>query len=304
MEMSVRQDHDQSVPEQARRLVGDPHAELREENKYLEQKKESYAAEIRMLARMNSYAPYFPELIAHDSKANITLLRGIGTRRLDKVLAESEPSRKETLLKALLTKMATWHAKASILAPYLPAGATLAPAQLRSQMGAALVACQAGGEPRLSPDEYAKIIAAVELVAKVGDAPKGIKMAEASPRAFFVGEGVAGEANPLDFGRVRQDVSLLDVVELVCDPAIALELSNEEHLIEHYLETRAKVEDGYDIDKARELLRLLSIYYRLMVLGFFNLTVPYWTKAAIAANKTALFCYLDQLRENTHTEAE
>jgi len=302
MEMSVRQDHDQSVPDQARRLVGDPYGELREEAAHLEQRKAGYAAELSMLAKMNSFAPYFPELIAHDAKENVVLLSAVGSKRLDHILADSEPSRKETILKDLLAKMAMWHAKAGILAPYLPAGSALAPAQMRAQMEAALVLCQAGGEPRLSPDEHAKLMAVVERVAEVGNAPKGIKMADASPRAFFASDAREVDAKPIDFGRVRQDVSLLDVIEIVCDPAIGLGPDRERALFEHYLELRTKVEQGHDIEQGRKMLRLLAIYYRLMVLGYINLTVPYWTKESIFANKEALICYLDQLSADSRKE--
>ncbi|MBS3938942.1 MAG: hypothetical protein KGZ50_10290 [Peptococcaceae bacterium] len=295
MEMSPQKEHDQSVPEQARRIAGDPLSDLQEEAKILAEKNEQNTAEIMLLEKMNAYAAFFPTLVAHDKQQKITLLSPVSTKRLDRVLAVSDAFAKEALLGGLLTKMATWHSKARLLSPYLPAAAELTPTLMRSQMDAALESCRATVKVDVGHEMLTKLATMVGRVAEAGSAPKGIKMGEASPRAFFLAATDANEAVPFDFGRVRRDVSLLDVVELLCDPATALDAKSAGVLLEHYLATRARLEEDYEVERERRLYFALTVYYRVLLLGFFNSSVPYWTKDAMAANITLLRSVVGEL---------
>lgn len=295
MEMSPQKEHDQSVPEQARRLTGDPLADLQEEAKILAQKNEQNTAEIMLLEKMNAYAAFFPTLVAHDKQQKITLLSPVSAKRLDRVLAVSDAWAKEDLLNGLLTKLATWHSKARLLSPYLPAAAELTPTLMRSQMEAALENCRAAVKVEVGHEMLTNLATMVSRLAEAGSAPKGIKMGEASPRAFFLSATNAAEAVPFDFGRVRRDVSMLDVVELLCDPATALDAKSAGVLLEHYLTTRARLDEDFEVERERKLYFALTVYYRVLLLGFFNSNVPYWTKEALAANITLLRSVVDQL---------
>ncbi len=85
----------------------------------------------------------------------------------------------------------------------------------------------------------------------------GVRLADASPRALYVYNGVV---RPLNYGQLKQDIVLLDVIELVCDPAVQLTPEEEFDLLKYYIRARFPAEDDQSAVLA-ELLRL-AVHYR------------------------------------------
>ncbi|MDP3486348.1 MAG: hypothetical protein Q8S19_00245, partial [Bacillota bacterium] len=117
-----------------------------------------------------------------------------------------------------------------------------------------------------------------------------------------------GEVRPLDFGRVRNDISAIDIVELLCDPSTGISPEAELELHEHYSNTRF---DGVKEQKIQlQMLLRLGIYYRMVLSGFLvmhfmalakpksderpALDIKYWTAAALPRAVESLKFFLAQ----------
>jgi len=312
MQASGGVEYDQAVPEQARRLKDDPLSDLREEARILEQKNARQAEEIKQLRALNSHSALFPRLLAHDAAQNITLLSSVGTVRLDKALQGHDEAHKEEMLRSLLVSLAQFHASSGSLTPELFAPARLTPALMRSQIAATFAGLMTAGVP-LADSELLRLTQSAEPICLLGDIPAGPKLAEASPRAFFASAALDSKYSPVDFGRVRQDVSLLDVVELLCDPATGLTPSAERALMKDYLGARADFLGDEERKLQEQTLWKLSVYYRLLLCGYLStqflakrrdgsqetarLLVPYWTKEALRPCLSALNSYLAEIPE-------
>ena len=312
LQMSGGIDYDQSVPEQARRLKDDPLPDLREEAKVLAQKNARQAAEIRQLQAINNHTALFPRFVAYDTKENITVLGGAGNLRLDKMLLGMDEADKEGLLRKLLDSLAEFHAPVDKLTPELFSAARLNPALMHEQITASFAGLMAAGLP-LAESELLLLAVAAQPICLVGELPAGPKLAEASPRAFFVSSAGGHKCSPVDFGGVRQDISLLDVVELLCDPSTGLSPSRERALMKEYLAARGNFSADFDPLRQEQVLWQLAVYYRLLLLGYLcgqflgkrrgyhdkvaPLSIPNWKKEAIRPCIEALDSYLTEMPE-------
>ena len=312
LQMSGGVDYDQSVPEQARRLKDDPLPDLREEAKVLAQKSARQAAEIRQLQAINNHTTLFPRFVAYDTKEKIAVLGGAGTMRLDKMLLDRDEVGKEGLLMTLLVSLAEFHAPTEKLTPELFSAARLNPALMREQIAASFAGLMAAGLP-LADSELLSLAVAAQTICLVGELPAGPKLAEASPRAFFVSTVGDYKCSPVDFGGVRQDISLLDVVELLCDPVTSLSPTKERTLMKEYLAARGNFSADFDPLRHEQVLWRLAVYYRLLLLGYLcgqflgkrkgghdtavRLSVPHWKKEAISPCIAALDNYLAAMPE-------
>jgi hypothetical protein len=213
------------------------------------------------------------------------------------------------LLPSFLASLAAFHALGDELALNLPDKGAHSEQIIRGQITEALRALSLGGVLATTPP-LAEVIAATSPIWTAGAAYLGPRLSDASPRGLFVH---GGAVRPLNYGKLRRDITLLDVIELLCDPAMSLSPEEELSLIKHYLAARfpgAALQDVARQDAVLlETLRL-AIYYRLVLAKHLaeyfsvlkrsprekraSLSIPYWTDEAESRNFAALRFYLSQ----------
>jgi hypothetical protein len=220
--------------DEAGKFKEDPLRELTEERKLIEQKTAQFDREVALLGRINSRSDLFPRLIAYDRAKHIAVLGSVGVRRLDVDINEGKREECKQLLPSFLASLAAFHALGDELALNLPDKGAHGEQVIRGQITEALRALSLGGVLAATPP-LAEVIAATSPIWTAGAAYLGPRLPDASPRGLFVHEG---QVRPLNYGGIRRDITLLDVIELLCDPAMPLSPAEEISLIKHYLAAR------------------------------------------------------------------
>lgn len=277
---------------EADKFKEDPLSELTEERKLIEQKTVEFDRAIEHLRRINSQSELFPRLIAYDRAKHIAVFGSVGMRRLDLEIHEGKHEEWKRLLPSFLASLAAFHARGDELALSLPDKGAHSEQVIRSQITEALQELSAIGVLATTAP-LAELIAATSPIWTAGADYLGPRLRDASPRGLFVGDGVV---RPLNYGGLRRDITLLDVIELLCDPAMPLSPEEELHLIEHYITARFPGQDERRHAVLQDMIHL-AVYYRLVLakhLAQHALSIPYWTAEAASRNFAALRFYLSQ----------
>ena len=286
------------------KLKEDPLKEINEEHRIVEQKSAMLQAEVEQLRLLNQYTEFLPRLIHHDVKAHITLMGPVGQTRLDDLLNQKNGPDKMALLKSVVERLAHFHKDGQIVADNLLPGMTHSEELIRSQISGAFQGFVLAGV-ELSDVDIHEAIDAARVLIDISTAEVGPKLMDASPRAFFSHQGVV---RPLDFGRVRSDISAIDVVELLCDPSTGISPEAEIQLYQHYSNARFEEVKEQTI-QLQNLLRL-GIYYRMVLSGFLvmhfialakaeanerpGVEIKYWTPAVLPRAVESLKFFLAQ----------
>ncbi|MGI6358807.1 MAG: hypothetical protein ACOX2K_08980 [Bacillota bacterium] len=276
------------------KLREDPFKDLSKEEQVIAARAEQLAAEVEGLKRLNNIGVLFPRLIAHDAKQMITLTEGIGSKRLDDLLQQRDRAGRVELLRPVIADLATFHQRGKTIAGYFPPGAGHSDKKIKTELQNSLSAWDKVGAT-VSQDDFVQVMDLSEPLLETSEAEKGLRLVDSSPRAYFMQGNRAGRAN---WDGVRTDVSAFDVIELVCDPAVALTAAEEVGLFKHYLQCRELPEAERE-DYERQMLRL-AVYFRLVLLGYLahyrvakvaqpDAGIKYWTPGSIAgASKNLL----------------
>jgi len=286
------------------KLKEDPLKEINEEYRIVEQKTGLLQAEIEQLRLLNQYTDFFPKFINHDVKKHITLMGAVGATRLDDLLNQKNVQEGTILLRGVVENLARFHKEGQIIADNLLPGMSHNEELIRSQISGALQGFVLAGVD-LSEVDIHEAIDAARVLIDISTAEVGPKLMDASPRAFFSHLGVV---RPLDFGRVRSDISAIDVVELLCDPSTGISPEAEMQLYEHYSNTRFEGVEEQALQL--QILLRLGIYYRMVLSGFLvmhlmslakpesrqrpALEIKYWTPAALPRAVESLKFFLAQ----------
>ena len=244
------------------KLKEDPLKEINEEHRIVEQKVFVLQAEVEQLRLLNQYTKFFPKLINHDVKKHITLTEAVGATRLDDLLNQTSFEERVVLLRPVVQGMARFHRDGQIVADNLLPGMRHTEELIRSQISGAFQGFVLAGVD-LSEVDIHEAIDAARVLVDISEAEIGPKLMDASPRAFFDHQGVV---KPLDFGRVRSDISAIDVVELLCDPSTGISPEAELKLYGDY--SRARFDNVEEQEVQLQMLVRLGIYYRMVLSGF------------------------------------
>jgi hypothetical protein len=244
------------------RFREDPFKDLSEEEKTKAAKEAELAAEIRQLGFLTLEKSVYPEIINFDTKRSIVVTEPVGSQRLDQVLLSMNPEQREELLRGVVKDLAAFHGQGEVLAGLLMPGVAHNDAMILQHI---LSSCEIWGAMGVgfTPAETESMLDALQPLYEDTLGLLGPKMGEASPRSFFVREGVA---RSLEWGRARRDISGLDLAELLCDPIVQLDVQAEKRLLAQYVEARGFA----PAEAANQLLRMnrLTIYYRFVLLGY------------------------------------
>ena len=244
------------------KLKEDPLKEINEEHRIVEHKTSILQAEVEQLRLLNQYTEFFPKLIHHDNKKHITLMEPVGPNRLDDLLNQKNVQDRVELLRAVVENLARFHKEGQIVSDNLLPGMRHTEELIRSQISGAFQGFVLAGV-ELSEVDIHEAIDAARVLIDISTAEVGPKLMDASPRAFFSHEG---EVRPLDFGRVRNDISAIDIVELLCDPSTGISPEAELELYKHYSFSRFERVEEQELQT--QILVRLGIYYRMVLSGF------------------------------------
>lgn len=289
--------------EEADRFKEDPLKELTEERRTMERKTMQLDAEVEQLKLINRCTAFFPQLMAYDRSQHITLMGPVGAARLDAVL-QNEGPQKIALLKDLLSAMAEFHNAGEGLASRLLPATSHNEGLIRGQIAGSFEGYVLAGVG-LTEADITDTVDATAPIWSAGSALYGPKLADSSPRAYYVLEG---KVRPVDFAAVRKDITLLDVVEVLCDPSTGLTPEQELDLMRYYVLARFPASED-SRSHLRDML-YLAVYYRMVLAGYLikhfialgkssgeqrmALEIPYWNQGAIERNVDALTYYLEQ----------
>lgn len=297
----------QTPQEEAERFKEDPLKELTEEHKTVERKTAQLDAEVEQLKLINRCTTLFPQLIAYDRSQHITLMGPVGVTRLDTMLQKGKVPERLALLKTLLSSMVEFHNAGEGLAARLLPAMSHNENLIKGQIAGSFEGYVLAGVS-LTETDIMSAVDATSLIWSAGNALYGPKLADGSPRAFCV---LDGKVRPVDFSKVRRDITLLDVVEILCDPATGLTPEQELELMKYYVETRFASGEA-SAGHLRDIIHL-AIYYRMVLAGYLvkhfialgkssgeqrmALEIPYWNQGAIDRNVDALKYYLEHAPE-------
>lgn len=270
------------------KLREDPFKDLTKEEQVTAERAKQLAAEVEGLKRLNGLGVLFPRFIAHDAKQMITLTDGIGTKRLDGLLQQRDVAGRAELLRSIVSDLATFHQRGKTVAGYFMPGPGHSDRKIKTEMQNSLSAWDKVGAT-ISKEDFVQVLDLAEPLLKTSEVQPGLRLVDSSPRAYFLQGGKAGRAT---WDGVRTDVSAFDVVELVCDPAVGLNASEEIGLFEHYLQCLEVPED--EQAEQGQLMIRLAVYFRLVLLGYLahywaakpeqrGVGIKYWKPNAIAA---------------------
>lgn len=241
------------------KLKEDPFKDLAAEEKVTAAKVAMVNMEVDHLRMVSINCALFPRLIAHDEQRLITITEPVGKQRLDDAWQELDDATRQSLLAQLLQDIAVFHSRSVDLAAILLPG----PSHSERAMREALYSSLENGLEMATMSIQQAQAAAAPLYA-TAQLEKGARLANASPRGFFVKDGYARSFN---WSGLRRDVSALDVVELVCDPALGLSAEQELDYLAVYLD---KLQNSTDADTEKLTLvdlRRLAIYFQLVLVG-------------------------------------
>ncbi len=237
----------------------DPYKDLTMEEKITAAKVAEVNQEVEHLRMLSLYCDIFPRLIAHDEQRLITITEPVGQQRFDDLWQELDEASRRSLLVQLAEELALLHIRGEDLAALLPPGPSLSATSMRESIGAAL---ENGLELAATTIQQAQ--AAADPICAIANLEKGLRLANASPRGFFVHDG---RVRSCLWGGLRRDLSALDLVELICDPALGLTAQQEEDLLTVYLD---KLQQDLESEAERITLvqlRRLVIYFQLVLIG-------------------------------------
>jgi aminoglycoside/choline kinase family phosphotransferase len=246
----------------AERLKEDPFKDLTKEEQVVAAKTAAINQEVENLRKLNRLGVIFPRLIGHDPKKLITLTEGVGTRRLDDELHGIDQVGRRELLAKVVEDLAVFHDKGKDLASTFPPGAGHTEKKIREGLQNSLANWELIGAP-ITQEQFLEVLDAARPLLETTQAETGLRLVDSSPRGFYMHGNKPGR---IAWEGVREDVSAFDVIELVCDPAVALSVDDELSLFNLYLQKRELDEAEKDA-LARDMLRL-AIYYRLVLLGY------------------------------------
>lgn len=244
------------------RFREDPFKDLSEEERTKAAKEQELAAEIRQLGFLTLDRSVYPEIISFDQKRSIVITEPVGLERMDKLLLSQTPEQKEELLGGLVKDLAALHSQGEVLAGLLMSGVAHSDAMILRQI---MTSCELWSTLGVgfTPTETQSMLDALRPLYEGAVTSLGPKMGEASPRSFFVRDGVA---RSVEWGRARRDLSGLDLAELICDPVVQLSPDAEKRLLKSYVQA-----SGFeDATADAELLKLsrLLIYFRFVLIGY------------------------------------
>lgn len=281
------------------KLKEDPFKELTKEEKVVAAKSAQVAGEIELLRVLGNDGVLFPTLLAHDEKRLITFTNPIGTKRLDDRLHELETAERVVLLEGLMQDLAAFHGKKEDvdLAALLPGAGHTQQNMMEALYGSLLVWLHSEGA---DADFIQAVLEAAAPLFITAEIEPGLRLLDSSPRAFFVRGQRARRPN---WAGVRRDVSALDVIELVCDPAVGLSAEQEMHLFSVYLQAVRPI-NGADRPTAEDMRRL-AVYFRMGLIGHMAgyasaaaakesdyMGIKYWSEDSLAAAAANLLLYL------------
>lgn len=244
------------------RFREDPFKDLSEEEKTKQAKQRELAAEIRQLGLLTQEPSVYPEVLNFDMKLSIVIAEPVGTDRLDKVLLKSSADEQEMLLSNVVRTLARLHIQGEAVAGLLMPGVAHSDAMILSQT---MSACETWGQLGVgfTPTETQELLDAVRPLYEEAVTKLGPKMGEASPRSFFVRDGLS---RSVEWGRARRDVSGLDLAELLGDPIVKIPLAAEKRLMALYIDELGIPPEN----REKELVKLmrLATYYRFVLIGF------------------------------------
>ncbi len=241
------------------RLKEDPFKDLATEEKVTAAKAAMVNREVDQLRTASVNGVVFPRLIAHDEQRLITITESVGKQRFDDVWQELDDAARRSMLLQLLQDIAVFHGRSADLAAILPPGPSHNERAMRESLYASL-----DNGLQLATASIQQALSAAGPLYATAQLEKGVRLANASPRGYFVRDGRARSFNWAD---LRRDVSALDVIELVCDPALGLSVEQEVESFTAYLD---KLRENTDVDAETPTLvdlRRLAIYFQLVLVG-------------------------------------
>lgn len=240
-------------------LKEDPFKDLANEEKVMAAKIAMVKKEAEHLRLLSTHSQIFPRFIAHDEQRLITITEPVGKHRLDDVWQESSDVDRQHLLTQLMQELAELHMHGHDLYAQLPPG----PPHSERAMREAIYASLANGL-KVDASIIQKVQASAAPLYATAKLAKGLRLANASPRGFYVDDQ---RTSSINWGGLRYDISALDVVELACDPALGLSAAQETSCFTVYLE-RLRQLAGPDFEAlALTDLNRLAIYFQLVLLG-------------------------------------
>lgn len=250
----------QSDADVGAKLKEDPFKDLAAEERVIAAKVAMVNAEVDHLRLLSIQGGIFPRLIAHDEQRLITITEPVGKQRLDDVWQELDTAARQTLLEQLLQDVATLHSHHSgDLAATLPPGPTHTERSIRESLYASLETGLA-----MATASIQQVLNAAEPLTNTAQLERGLRLTNASPRGFFV---QSERVRSLNWAGLRRDVPALDVVELVCDPALGLSAEQEDYFFAVYLEKLPQTNDAAPVAPTLQEVRRLAIYFQLVLAG-------------------------------------
>ncbi|HHW98216.1 MAG TPA: hypothetical protein GX738_01145 [Firmicutes bacterium] len=241
------------------KLQEDPFKDLAQEEKVKAAKVALVNREIDHLRMLSIYCKVFPRLISHDEQRLITVTEAVGAERLDDIWQEADGLSRKNLLTQLVQDLAVLHSRGKDLASLLPPGPSLNEPSMRETLSGALV-----NGLQVAYATVQQVQREASPLYGVAQLDKGIRLANASPRGFFI---LDGQGRSCHWAGLRRDVSALDVVELICDPALGLAAEEEVELLATYLDRLEQDGDSESELPTLTQLRRLVIYFQLVLIG-------------------------------------
>lgn len=238
---------------------GDPIKNEQEEADVKNRKIARLQAEVEQLRLLNQVSKLYPTLVHFDGFRLITVTDDIGTVRLDQFLAGVPARRRPGILKECVMQLAEAHETGRVVTTQLLPGLRHTEAVLNQFVELGLSMWSKQRVPLTNSRLLDLKAALAPLTHELVRGEQGLKTGEATPRSFYWD---GNSIRQLDWGRARQDLLCLDLVELVCDPAADLSLDDELSLFSLYCEYRGLAEDwGRDVDYS-------AIIYRITLSGY------------------------------------
>lgn len=240
-------------------LKEDPFKELANEEKVMAAKRAMVKAEAEHLRMLAINSGIFPRFVAHDEQRLITITEAVGNWRLDDFWQEGAEADRGRLLTQVVQELAALHVHGHDLAAHLPPGP---PHSERAMREAIYVGLTNGLNAETAVIQ--QVQASAEPLYVTANLEKGLRLANASPRGFYVHDQ---QAYSFNWAGLRRGVSALDVVELICDPALNLSAEQETSYFMIYLEKLQQLA-GAELEELTLVdLNRLAVYFQLVLLG-------------------------------------
>lgn len=243
------------------KLREDPYKDFTAEERATAEKSAMVNHEVECLSLVAKQSNLFPRLIAHDEQRLITITEAIGMERLDDVWQKLEQPAKMNLAAQLVCDLAKFHGCSGRLAYLLPPGAGHGVRAVRDALSTTF---DTGFG--VDQEQMQAILEAAGPLYATANLGKGLRLVDGSPRGYYV---LGSRVRRLNWAGLRYDIPGLDVIELLCDPALGLSYEQEAELFKVYLQNlqlEIEPEPSLAIPSYEEL-SCLAIYFQIALIG-------------------------------------